>query len=649
MSDKLDRGRNRRWAVRARAKYRFESQFSGGPIRVVAWLGLSAFAVAVLAGWALWIARGPRTDPDVNMPEAIWQSGTRLLDPGTFADDIGWQRRAITLLVTICGLIITSVLIGLTAAGFDSKMLDLRKGHGSVLESGHTLILGWSPRIFLLLNELVGANDNQRHATIVIMADEDAEWMYDQVRKRVAKSKRVLILCRTGHSSSAGDLHRVEAHQAKSIVILGPDGRSDALAVKSMLGLVSIDLDFNRTPVIVELNDVRHARDLAIQNHFVPVQGDEIVALVTAQSCRQAGLAEVLMRLLDFAGDEIYFHEFAQIAGLPFGQAQLRLKNSCLIGLRSGNGDIHLSPGVDHVIQGNDECIVIAPDDDTTVLGDFTSVRPLTPAVDRPVIGGPIDPERLLILNWSHLGKRVLEELDGYVPEGSRAVVVVDKKVPIDSVPSGPNLRNLVVTVEVVDDDLDWAMSLLDRDHFDHVLVLGYRDHLSDDEADARTLIAVVTLDRHFVGPRRPRIVSEVCDERSVDLMRTAGADDFVIKTSLSGLLLAQLSERVELMQVFRELFDAKGARVEMVSVSEYVDMNTDPLTVSFAELVATVALESGALIGYRSASEGVKLNPDKSEIVCLSSVDHLVVVRRAKSRAAPSVPVRASPGSDPS
>ena len=65
------------------------------------------------------------------------------------------------LLVTIGGLIIVASLIGIVSGAFDGKVEELRKGRSRVLENEHTLILGWSPKVFSIISELVVANESR--------------------------------------------------------------------------------------------------------------------------------------------------------------------------------------------------------------------------------------------------------------------------------------------------------------------------------------------------------------------------------------------------------------------------------------------------------------------------------------------------------
>ena len=105
--------------------------------------------------------------------EALWGSLMRTLDPGTMGGDTGAGFRFVMLLVTLGGIFVVSDLIGVLSNAIERKMDHLRKGRSRVLESNHTLVLGWSAQIFTILNELMIANENQSRARIVILAEED--------------------------------------------------------------------------------------------------------------------------------------------------------------------------------------------------------------------------------------------------------------------------------------------------------------------------------------------------------------------------------------------------------------------------------------------------------------------------------------------
>ncbi len=96
------------------------------------------------------------------------------MDAGTVAGDAGspwylWSMMGVTL----GGIFIVSMFIGILSNGLQERVEDLRKGRSFVVEHNHTVILGWSSQIFSIISELVIANANQSRSCIVILADQD--------------------------------------------------------------------------------------------------------------------------------------------------------------------------------------------------------------------------------------------------------------------------------------------------------------------------------------------------------------------------------------------------------------------------------------------------------------------------------------------
>lgn len=203
-------GGARRATFWQRLRYRFDSALSGGPTIVILWLGAATLALIVVAAAIIAIfGLGIDAGESAGFLESFWQSLLRVLDSGTFAGDNGWGLRVVALLVTLGGIIIASSLIGLVATAFDQQIEKLRKGRSSVLERDHTLVLGWSPRLFTILSELVVANENQKKPRIVILAPVDKTEMEDDVRARVGPTRNTKIVCRTGDPTSPHDLDLV--------------------------------------------------------------------------------------------------------------------------------------------------------------------------------------------------------------------------------------------------------------------------------------------------------------------------------------------------------------------------------------------------------------------------------------------------------
>ena len=135
-----------------RFRYWFDNVMARGIGAVVVLLAILTLLLVIVIGVFV-LVFGVRLPGE--FPEVLWGSLMRTLDPGTMGGDEGWRFRVLMLIVTIGGLIIVASLIGIVSGAFDSKVEELRKGRSRVLENDHTLILGWSPKVFPIISELV--------------------------------------------------------------------------------------------------------------------------------------------------------------------------------------------------------------------------------------------------------------------------------------------------------------------------------------------------------------------------------------------------------------------------------------------------------------------------------------------------------------
>jgi hypothetical protein len=136
----------------------------------------------------------------------MWQSLLRVIDPGTFAEDTEWSSRFLGLTVTVIGIFLAGSLIGLIASLVDQQVTNLRKGRSTVIESGHTLILGWSERVPVIVRELVLANESRRRTAVVVLADHDKTEMEDRLREEITDDRSTRIVCRSGNTNLPADL-----------------------------------------------------------------------------------------------------------------------------------------------------------------------------------------------------------------------------------------------------------------------------------------------------------------------------------------------------------------------------------------------------------------------------------------------------------
>jgi ion channel POLLUX/CASTOR len=360
-----------------RLRYWFDNTISRGPVALIGWL-FAVIAALVLISSLLVYATGIAPEIGGRQPgffETLWLNLMRTIDPGNVGGDEGsWPFLLAMLAVTTGGILVFSTLIGVIFTGIDNKLTELRKGRSFVVERGHTIIFGWSPEIFSVISELVVANESRRSACIAVLAEKDKVEMEDEIRERVGKTRNTRVVCRTGDPIDVDDIEIVNPHDARSIIVLSQeDEEADSQVIKTILALTNNPYR-RETPYHI-VSRIRKVENLSVARmvgrsevELVPV--DDLIARITAQTCRQSGLSVVYTDLLDFGDDEIYFSREPGLAGKTFGNALMAYDKSSVIGLRRKDGRIKLNPPMYTEIYSEDAVILIAEDDSAIALSE---------------------------------------------------------------------------------------------------------------------------------------------------------------------------------------------------------------------------------------------------------------------------------------
>ncbi|HMN27195.1 MAG TPA: hypothetical protein PKE45_03500, partial [Caldilineaceae bacterium] len=468
--------------------------------------------------------------------DLAWAGLMRTLDAGTMGGDTGsWPFLLAMLVTTMGGIFLVSTLIGVLTTGIEGKLDELRKGRSFVAESGHTVILGWSPQIFTLISELVTANLSLPRSCIVILAEQDAAEMQDEIWAKLGNTKKTRIVCRTGLPMDNDDLRLVNPEDARAIIILPPEeGNGDAYVIKTMLALVGHPKRPARPYHVVTY--IRATKNLEVaqmvgDKEVEVIAANDLIARLTAQTCRQSGLSVAYTELLNFDGDEIYFKAEPALVGKTFGDTLMAFEDSTVIGLSSPTDGIRLNPPMDQRLASGDQLIFIAADENAIRLSqtapaqvDSTALRHAPPR--------QAGPERTLILGWNERAAAIIGELDYYVGSDSEVQLVATPDPNLAeflSTLESQRYRNLRVSVQNGDITERRTLEALAIPTFQHVIVLSEWCEGMDNiqQVDARTLITLLHLRKIAEAHGHPfSIVSEMLDVRNRELAQVTRADD---------------------------------------------------------------------------------------------------------------------------
>ncbi len=623
---------------KAKLSYKFDNLMSRGTGAMIGLLGILSLFIVIIAGFVFWgFAIAPAEGEPMGLAEGFWQSLMRTMDAGTVAGDSGWIFRLVAIIITLGGIFILSTLIGILGSGIESKLDELRKGKSFVIETNHTLILGWSSKVFTIISELIVAGENAKSPRIVILSEKDKVEMEDEIREKVPEMKNMKVICRSGSPNDLSSLAMVNPHESKSIIILSPEeGNPDSQTIKTILAITN-NPDRREKPyhIIAEIKNFKNLEvaKMVGKDEIELILTDDIFARIMVQTSRQSGLSLVYQELMDFDGAEIYFNEEPKLVGKSFADAIFAYDFSAVMGLQYANGTCVVNPPMDYVLQKGDKVIAITEDDDTLIPSGKTDFK-----VDENAIVNLTEkeagPEKTLILGWNLRGPILIREMDEYVAKGSFIKIVSDYELDEDQFElMKKSLKNTTIEFVQAETTSRETIDSLDITSFDNVQVLCYDDRMDIQEADALTLIILLHLRRiSSETGKNIKIVSEMLDIKNRDLASVTKVDDFIVSDKLISLMMSQVSENKDLMRVFEDLLQSEGSEIYLKPVGNYLKPNVE---VDFYTALESAKRKGEIAIGYKiaalsgdsSQAYGVVVNPDKTKRIKFEENDRLIVL----------------------
>ncbi|MFJ6518976.1 potassium transporter TrkA [Streptomyces filamentosus] len=615
-----------------RFRYRIDNLMGRGAPALFLLLAALCCLFAVLNGLLLLLFA-----PDGLRPEgarsSVWAGFLRVLSPARLAADRGPAPfLAASVVMAFGGIMLMSTLVPVISAGLQNQIARLHAGRSPVVESGHTVVLGWSSQVHVVVAELVEANRSRGRACIAILADRDRTEMEAEIRERAGPLAGTRIVCRTGNPADPRDVALVRPQQARAVIVLAAEEeRPDFGVIKSLLAVARTRPEPDSGPFVVAgVEDEQNlgAARLAGGPRCRVVSTQGFIARLMVQSSLQSGLSSVYTELLDFAGHEIYMSHQPSLAGRRFDDVLRAFRASTVIGLMRRDGRILMNPPGDTLLGAADRIVLISEDDSTIAL---LPEVPALPDVPLPSAAPAVRRARsVLVLGSNRHLADIVGQLGAHLPAGSRVHVVADVQPPVDE----EHGTGLDLSVQRADVTRRPVLEGLSPEKYDHVMVLCPDGH-DPRGADAGTLTTLLNL-RDLAGEGSPEytLVTEMADDRNRVLAQAAGPDDLIVSGNLLSLRLSQISENPHLDRIFDELFAPSGCQITLHPAADYVPVHRP---VSFGTVIEAVRCRGHLAIGHRLAHRtgepprhGVELNPDRTVLLSYAPEDRIVLLTAA-------------------
>ena len=606
-----------------RLRYWFDKVMARGLFSMIAFLLAITLGISFLASIVMVVFKIFPPETEFDLPTAMWTSLMNAMDTGALGADQGFNFRIVMAVVSLTGIILVSALIAAVATAFDEKLQLLKRGRSRVLEQGHTLILGWNDQIHQIISEIAVADESNKRSVIVVLADRDKVEMEEELKVGLPKHTKLIV--RTGSPMVEGDLKMVQHDFARSIVILSPDNNEDADSFSIKTALAIVNSKHRKGGMYKVVGEIKDAANLEVaqligKDEISWIQAEEIISRLIVQTSRQNGLASVFADLLDFDGDELYLVDAGSNAGKTVEQVALSLQASSLIGLVR-NGAPMLNAPATTKVTANDKLVILSEDDSTIAFGSAASVDSAAFSAKKLSVAKA---DKTLILGSNSTLEMVLKEINDFAAKGSQ-VTIVDSH-PIELARKYPNVKIDLVRSEPTGRA---ALTKLNAGSYDHVIILSDRHNRTVEQADARTLLSLLTLRELTKGSKtNVNIVAEMLNDQNRELAESATGDDFIVSSKLIGNLTAQVAENPAIRPVLEELLGSSGQQV-VVRPADYYVATDKP--VSFNTVIAAALKRGDTALGYLLASNGseAKLNPNRTDKVKFGAGDGIVVLTK--------------------
>ncbi len=642
--------------LKAKVRYRVDEFIGGGAGKQLLFLALlTVFLVVFFTCLAVVLSFIVPIGPEAGesgffawLYETAWFYFGRVIDSGTFTADEGIANRIISTLVSILGVIVAGLLISALAGNFQERLEGIRRGGAPVMEDGHFLVLGWSEKIFSVLDQLSEAYAAEGRIVCVVMAERDKLEMEEALHDKVQYVDRMKIVVRSGSSVALSDLEKVSFAQARAIIVLvdekdveDPD-QADARVMKSLMAIFNHPESRGLQEKLRVTAEVMqsHNQELAIiasNNRARVVKTNEMISKIILQTARIPGLSLVYDELLRFEGNEIHFKPVPHAVGKPFLHVLLDFPDACVVGIAKADGSSHeLNPAPDRII-AQDEVLLLLAEDANMKVQPYAG--PLNPSQIAPIDSSAKKPvEHLLVLGWNPKIYPIMKEFDDYVAQGSTLTLVNTLPTHERQELIKENVGELgTIQVRHLEGEFSSRalMEELQPQNYPNVMVLGDTVAAkSAEEADTRAIIALLLLRdmrrRSSLAPTQ-RVCSEILDPKNRELAATTQINDIVISNQMVSMVLAQITYEPRVQSVLEDLLRSEGSEIYVKPLELYVPPG-QPVTFEYLLLAAKARgeLALGVQV-YEESPEnkyGLVLNPKvRNQPILPKRGDKLVVL----------------------
>ena len=447
----------------------------------------------------------------------------------------------------------------------------------------------------------------------------EREEMEQNIRENLDVPKNFRIVCRTADITDPASLEKCSVETCETIIINPTD---DLRTIKAVLA-VSALLDEKGVPeisvnAIISKNEYRFPPSLVETNNISTFQTNSILAKMIAHSCTQTGLSEAFKEIFNFEGSEFYLINIPGTNGITFEELMCSLTGAVPAGILREN-KVTINPPASFQLQENDKVLVFSEESGSAefIKTDLTEI-----CIDAAIqMKDEEDSTNIVIIGHNETLPIILNEL----PENISQVYLAGQNMTTEEqeeLQSIASERNLALHYFPGNPHSEKMLCKLAQ-MAEHIVILSNHD-MDPEEADMEVMFLLLNLrDIRKRFDLKFNITVEMQKEHNQKLVGRGDHTDFLVSSSMSSLILAQLAESPELLNVFREILSNEGNELYLKNAGKI--HLTGYYTVR--ELRRIFLKHGYILIGYLDAEKNSRFNLPLDETMTLTEEDSLIVL----------------------
>ena len=602
----------------SKVKFYIDDMLSRGSNTLILWLGAISLMAVTAAAALAWIFK---LGPQESFGGLFWDLMMRAVTPWEIEASMGSLPYLLVLLgITLFGIFVLSILISLLSAIIDARVQDVTRGSQPFPFDNHIVILGWSPRLTAIIEELVIANESKKLLRILILSAKPSDELASLIETSFNDLKTTKLYFRSRDLCTESSFENANLRSARQILVLGDtseqiDGNRLKIYLSIRRHLATSDISETQWPEIIVNVDSKDESDIinvSSAGKAVTVNVSDIPARLIVETVIQPNLPDIYEEILSFDGNEIYITNTMAELGLsamPFATAWSALNQSVPIGFWTHDNRLEISPRANAIVGANDRLIVIS-EDDSTVVANAVSPADHSAASNKAILkqldANNTVARRVLLIGMSTNHQFIFDRLV-HTGTGVKQLTVCLPDNEVGKSMKRDLARRKATKVKFIMAKTDGPADLarLKPDTFDAIIV-SHTALPQTGGTDIQTIKSIQIL-RSLLADKLAdvHLIAEMLEGKNRDILAYEMDSDFVVSEKIGSKVFAQYIENPALRHIVDKLICSQSHHIKLYPVKA----GKKSLVSSFGDIGRGLLTKQKILIGWTYYSDGSRVS----------------------------------------